>query len=126
LVEEGLVTLLLVLEVVVLVAGLFGLSDKDVTVALVVPNDLVNGVVNLEEAIFVGELGDVGGRLGVVGGELLVDGFVTLLLGQILLVGLHVSFHVEKFVVILQVFGHVFFLKHLLGLLGLVLLWWHF
>ena len=102
-VEELLVALLLVLEVVVLIAGLFRLGDEDVTIALVVPDDLVNRVLNLEKTIFVGELGDVRGSLGVVRAQLLVDGLVTLLLGQIFLVGLLVCLHVEKFVVVRKV-----------------------
>ena len=65
-VEELLVALFLILEVVILIAGLFRLGDKDVTIALVVPDDLIDGVLNLEETIFVGELGDVGRSLGVV------------------------------------------------------------
>ena len=65
-VEELLVALFLILEVVILIAGLFRLGDEDVTIALVVPDDLIDGVLNLEETIFVGELGDVGRSLGVV------------------------------------------------------------
>ena len=66
LVEELLVALFLILEVVILIAGLFRLGDNDVTIALVVPDDLIDGVLNIEETIFVGELGDVGRSLGVV------------------------------------------------------------
>lgn len=96
LIEELLVTLLLVLEVIVLISGFFRLSDEDITVALVVENDLLNGVVGLEQAFFVRELSNVVGCLRVVRGELLVDGLVFLLLSEVLLVvaelvGLHVE-----------------------------------
>ena len=128
LVEELLVTLLLVLEVVILVTSLLRLSNKDITVTLIVEHNLLNRVVSLEQAFLVGELGNVDRSLGVVRGELLVNGLVLLLLGEVfLIVAELVGLHVEKLIIVLEVLGDLvlddLFLTGFLAFLGGS--WWH-
>jgi len=94
LIKEGLVALLFVFEIVVLVTSFLRLGNKDVTIALVVPNDLVNSVLNFKETVLVGELGNVVGGLWVVRAELFVVGCIFLLLSEVFLVGLLVGLHV--------------------------------
>ena len=86
--------------------------------------DLFNHILSLENALLVGEFCNVDGRLGVVRGQLLVDGLFLLLLGEILLLvsGLVCVVHVEKLVIVLQVFRNFIFdnlfLGRLLSFLG--------
>ncbi len=96
LVEQLLVTRLLVLEIVVLVTGFFRLSDEDIAIAGVVENKLLDNIVSFENAFFVREFGNVRRRLGVQRSQLLVDVFFLLLLSQVLLVlAKLVCLHVE-------------------------------
>jgi hypothetical protein len=44
----------------------FGLFDEDVTIALIVPNNLIDSVIVLEDAFFVRELSNVFGRLRIL------------------------------------------------------------
>lgn len=56
----------LLFDVVCLITVFFGLFDEDVTIALIVPNNLIDSVVVLENAFFVRELSNVFGRLRIL------------------------------------------------------------
>jgi len=110
-VEKFLVGSLLVVMVLLLVAGLIAVNEESVAVDVVMEDHVFDGVVvGLEDAVFVGELGNVVGGLGVVGSQSLEDHLFLLLLGQLLLLeaGHDGVLHVEEFVIVLQVVGDLF------------------
>ena len=105
LIEQLLVTLPLILEVVVLVTSLFRLSHQDIAIALIVEDYLLNSIVILKNALFVRKFGNVRWGHRVLRCQLLVDGGIFLLLGKVLLVVAElVGLHVEKFIIVLQIF----------------------
>ena len=102
---------LLLIPVLFLVASLIRVSEQDVTISLVMEDELVDDTLGHVGALLPRELGKVMGSLRVVRGEDLELDFVTLLCGELFLVvaGHVVVFLTEEILVVLKIISIIFF-----------------